>query len=198
MIKHLKSDFDFNYSLFEISFVSAEKENFLKTAIETSDRIKQFLNVQKESRDITWFYQHYNVFTATCGDKNFYKLFVGINQCIREYLSIHNIKTNEMLYLQSWMNIHDCNEILTLHDHGSPIHGYISIDPKQTKTVFTSGIEDNTIYEIENFSGLLYLGPGKRYHKVENLKEWEGQRLTIAFDINDEKNNHLSFIPILI
>lgn len=198
MINHIRSDLCYNYSLFEIPFIVEAQREFLETADETSERIKQFLNVQKETKDITWFYQHYNIFTATCGDPNFYKLFLSINQCIREYMKIHNIKTDNMAYLQSWLNNHTYDETLKLHDHGCPIHGYVSIDPKKSKTVFTNGLEDNILYEIENFSGLLYIGPGKRYHRVENLEKWEGQRITVAFDVIDEKNNHLSFIPITL
>ena len=100
--------------------------------------------------------------------------------------------------MQSWLNNHTYDEVLRSHDHGCPIHGYVSIDPKKSKTVFTDGIEDNIIYEVENNPGLLYIGPGKRYHRVENLEKWEGQRVTMAFDVIDEKNNHLSFIPIII
>lgn len=198
MIKHIQSDLCENYSLFQIEFINERQTKFLESANDVSERIKHFLNLQKDSKDITWFYQHYNVFTATCGDKNFYDLFVAINLAIKEYLKIHNVKMDGMMYMQSWLNNHNFDEVLKLHDHACPIHGYVSIDPKKSKTVFTDGIEDNIIYEIENKPGLVYIGPGKRFHRVENLERWDGQRLTVAFDLNDEKNRHLSFIPLIL
>ncbi len=198
MISHITSDLSYAYSLFEVSFIKDKQTELINTANETSKKIKHFLDVQKDSKDITWFYQHYNIFTATCGDKNFYNLFLSINLAVKEYIKIHSIKTDDMMYMQSWLNNHDYDEVLKLHDHKCPIHGYVSIDPKKSKTVFTDGLEDNIIYEIENHPGRLYIGPGKRFHRVENLEEWQGQRVTVAFDINDEKNTHLSFIPIII
>jgi hypothetical protein len=198
MIKHIKSDLNFKYSLFEISFINDKQKEMILSAEEISEKIKHFLSIQNVSKDITWFYNVYNLFTASCGDENYYNLFVSINTAIKEYVNIHNIKIDNMLYMQSWLNNHSYDEVLKSHNHQCPIHGYISIDPKKSKTVFTHGLDDSIIYEIENFPGLLYIGPGKRFHKVENLDKWEGQRVTIAFDLNDEKTKNLSFIPIII
>lgn len=198
MIKHIFTDLEKQYSIFEIDFIKENQTAMLDTVEETTLRIKKFLNSQKESNDITWFYQHYNTFTATAGDKNFYNLFVALTQIVSEYFKIHQVSTDNMLYMQSWINNHTQDEVLGVHDHKCPIHGYVSIDPKFSKTVFTKGISDDVIYEVENLVGRVYIGPGQQFHKVENTKEYEGQRITIAFDINDEKNTHLSFIPIII
>jgi hypothetical protein len=198
MIKHIKSDIDLQYSLFEISFVKEHQTEMITACNETSNKIKDFLKIQSISNDITWFYKVYNLFTATCGDKNFYDLFVSINQSAQEYFKIHNIKKDNMLYMQSWLNNHNYDEVLTSHNHQCPIHGYVSIDPKKTKTVFTNKLDDSILYEIDNAPGLLYIGPGQRFHNVKNLEKWEGQRLTVAFDFNDEKTPHLSFIPLII
>ena len=198
MITHIFTDIEHKYSIFEIPFINENQKEIITTVHETSDKIKKFLDSQAESKNITWFYQHYNTFTATAGDKNFYNLFVALTQIVSEYIKIHHVSTDNMLYMQSWINNHMHNEVLGVHDHNCPIHGYVSIDPKFSKTVFTKGMSDDVMYEVENLIGRVYIGPGKQFHKVENTKEYEGQRITLAFDINDEKNTHLSFIPIII
>jgi hypothetical protein len=198
MITHIFTDIEHRYSIFEIPFIKENQDDIVATVHDTSDRINQFLNSQKESKDITWFYQHYNAFTATSGDRNFYNLFVAITRIIAEYFKIHQVTTDNMLYMQSWINNHTHDEVLGVHNHTSPVHGYISIDPKFSKTVFTKGISDEVMYEIENLVGRVYIGAGNQFHKVENTKMYDGHRITIAFDINDEKNTHLSFIPIII
>ena len=74
------------------------------------------------------------------------------------------------------------NEVLERHNHPDCLfHGYISIDPKDTETEF----ED---YTIANETGNLYIGDAGIMHQVNVLSPFEGKRITIAFDIEDEKN----------
>ena len=86
------------------------------------------------------------------------------------------------MWLQSWLNIHDEQQLLTWHNHGDSLfHGYISIDPKNTETVFKD-------YTIKNKIGNVYIGPSASYHKVVCKKNFNDKRITIAFDVIDEKS----------
>jgi len=97
--------------------------------------------------------------------------------------------------MQSWLNFHSSDEVLKKHSHEWPFHGYISVDPKSTTTVFEK-------YEIENKIGQIYIGPGgKGYeHYVRVNNPYEGKRITIGFDITDIPNRgykNLGLTPIL-
>jgi hypothetical protein len=74
---------------------------------------------------------------------------------------------------------------LSWHTHFSRWHGYVSIDPKKTKTVFRN-------YEINNEIGNIYFGPGESQHAVEILEDYDGERITIGFDVTDNPNEHRS------
>ncbi len=84
--------------------------------------------------------------------------------------------------------------VLKSHGHHLNIHGYISIDPKETTTVFSW-------FTIKNKIGNIYLGPaGAGYdHRVINDNEWDGRRITIGFDCMFSENvfNSHQFYPIL-
>ena len=73
-------------------------------------------------------------------------------------------------------------------------HGYISIDPKNTKTIF----EDGTV--INNKVGNIYIGPCNLKHKVEVNEPYEDERITLGFDVINsdfkKQNDKISFIPI--
>lgn len=150
--------------------------------------------------DSTWTYNKYNIFSLTAGSTNFYVLFQELRDLIRDrWGSADNI------WMQSWVNYltYDELNILDWHDHLFNYHGYISIDPKNTVTIFKD-------YEIKNTVGQIYIGPGYRHHKVCALDEYSGERITIGFDLvlqQKSSNPHvkyvnvpldnLSFIPLL-
>ncbi len=74
------------------------------------------------------------------------------------------------------------HEVLEWHDHKNcSAHGYVSINPMKTKTIF----ED---YVIDNEIGKLYIGKPYLKHKVVNMEAYEDTRITIAFDIADMNN----------
>jgi hypothetical protein len=94
--------------------------------------------------------------------------------------------------MQSWMNQHKQEEVLGWHNHDWDWHGYISIEPKKTNTVFKD-------FVVENKVGQIYFGEGHKSHKVEVLEPYEGLRTTIGFDITskiDTRSKYVSFIPI--
>ena len=137
-------------------------------------------------RDFTKAYAGYNLFTHTATDLLMYKLFKELQSRVRSVLG------DQPLWMQSWMNQHKQEEVLDWHNHDWDWHGYISIEPKKTNTVF----ED---FVVENKVGQIYFGEGHKLHKVEVLEPYEGLRITLGFDITnkiDTRSKYVSFIPI--
>jgi hypothetical protein len=124
------------------------------------------------NEDSTWAYSKYNIFALTAPSTNFYKIYVELRNVIRTQLG-----TDKPLWLEAWINYHKHDEVLDWHHHDFDYHGYISIDPKQSNTVFEN-------YSIKNKPGQIYFGPGHRLHKVEVLEPFEGVRTTIGFDVH--------------
>jgi len=180
---------------FEIHELKYMQDDFVGFVNDCEDAKKRFDSLFPKT-STTWGYQSYNIFTLTSGSLRFYKLFNDIKKISREYL-----KTDEPLWLQSWMNYHNMNEVLDWHIHyDCSAHGYVSINPMKTKTVFEK-------FAVENQVGRLYIGKPFTEHKVEILENYSLPRITIAFDIlkiNDYKKLkeevgnkiNLSHIPI--
>jgi hypothetical protein len=125
-------------------------------------------------------------------------IYQELRNLIRDHLGY-----KKKLWMQAWINHlrYDEIDVLAWHGHDFPYHGYISIDPKETETVFDE-------YRIENKVGQIYLGPGHRMHKVESTRPFDGVRTTIGFDIVDLNESdmvtyierpwtNMSFIPLL-
>ena len=135
--------------------------------------------------DFTKAYYTYNVFTLTSTDSLMYALFKELQHRVRSVLG------EQPLWMQCWMNHHTQDHVLDWHDHDWAWHGYITIDPKKTNTVF----EDFT---VENKPGQIYFGEGHKKHKVEVLEPYEGHRTTLGFDVTNkpgERSRYVSFIP---
>lgn len=147
--------------------------------------------------DSTWSYSVYNIFALTAPSSRFYDVYKELRNLIRSHLG-----EERPLWIQAWLNYHKQDEVLDWHEHGFDYHGYISIDPKKTKTLFPT-------YEIDNKCGQIYFGPGHRQHKVEVLEPYNDYRLTIGFDVHslpdspyvnmyEEKPfKNMSLIPLL-
>lgn len=139
-----------------------------------------------QNQSSTWTYAQYNLFALTAPSPLFYDLFLELKTVINSYIDV------SPKWMQCWMNYHNQNEVLDWHNHEWPFHGYISIDPKQTRTVFRE-------YEIVNEVGNIYIGPGGREHKVVVDSEYSSPRLTLGFDVQTEgslPDSMLSLIPI--
>lgn len=144
--------------------------------------------------DSTWSYQEYNVASLMYGSEPFYYVWRDIRQAVRDFMN-----TDEPLWIQSWLNFHTPDQVLKWHSHANT-HGFISIDPKKTKTVFREGtmapnrtdlhtIGETNLYEIDNEVGKIYIGASKdRVHQVEVLEDFDTPRITIAFDINTKRD----------
>ena len=175
----------FKKIIFESNLIISNQELFIEKCKEAYNKI---CNITK-SKETTKNYGLYNVFAVTAGDEYFYKLFLELKHIIQSY----NNK-EENLWVQSWINFHKSNEVLNWHNHHWLFHGYISIDPKNTKTIF----EDGTV--INNKVGNIYIGPCNLKHKVEVNESYEDERITLGFDVINsdfkKQNDKISFIPI--
>jgi len=163
-----------NYLIRQSKFIKDNAKLFYKECLAGKDRHKIMFPTENST---TWNYKKYNVFSLTAGSPIFYKLLIELKKIIFEYLG-----TKEPLWFQSWLNIHTEDEVLNWHNHfGSTAHGYISINPEKTKTVF----ED---FEIDNKIGQIYIGESNKKHKVVVLDGFKKKRITIAFDVLNLKN----------
>lgn len=185
-----------DYILYQSSYI---QENLEDIFIDLDISHRLFKNTFKDfpDKDSTWSYNMYNVFSLTAPCTNFYYIYKELRDLIRTHLG-----ESGPLWIQSWLNYHTSDQLLDRHHHEFDYHGYISIDPKNTITVF-----DN--YVIENKIGQIYFGPGNRYHRVEAIEPFKGVRTTIGFDIHklpesrliksytERPFENLSFIPLL-
>jgi len=175
-----------------LKIVQQNHKQFYKDCLIAKERF----DIKFPNQSPTWNYRVYNIFNLTFGSPCFYELFFELKKQIRKYL-----KTKEPLWMQSWLNFHEENEVLDWHHHENcRCHGYLSINPESTKTIF----EDQ---EIKNKIGLLYIGPSDKRHKVVVLKPFKKIRVTIAFDVFNimdykevcrkyNKNINISLMPI--
>ena len=106
-------------------------------------------------------------------------MFKDVFKIVRKYS-----KTKKPLWIQCWLNYHyekKLNIISDWHCHpDSLFHGYIAIEPQDTKTVFEN-------YTIENKIGNVYIGLAENKHKVITNSPYSKGRITIAFDVVDEE-----------
>tara|TARA_B100000035_G_C20935384_1_gene525009 strand:+ start:56 stop:577 length:522 start_codon:yes stop_codon:yes gene_type:complete len=135
----------------------------------------------------TWTYSDYNFFCLSSPSIVFNDLFHELREFVNEKIP------NKRKWMQCWLNYHKSDEVLDWHNHLWDYHGYISIDPKNTRTIFRN-------YEIANEIGNIYLGPGNREHKVVVDSEYNSPRVTLGFDIllepDPSKRKYLSLMPL--
>ena len=170
---------DDNYKLYQSNYIADNYKSFIDVVSE--------LKLTFEGKDSTELYNTYNVFSLTSGSLCFYNLYKELTSIIRTEIP------EGPLWLQSWINIHQKDTVLDWHNHYWPYHGYISIEPQDTVTEFKD-------YEIKNKIGQIYFGPGHRLHRVKNLSDYSGERITIGFDVTDDpimNTDCFGFIPVL-
>tara|TARA_R100000742_G_C4216900_1_gene41753 strand:- start:48 stop:617 length:570 start_codon:yes stop_codon:yes gene_type:complete len=160
------------YMLTNFSYVQKNLNHFKEYANLAHKRF-EFSYGKKSSTD---FYRYYNCVSLLVGSTHYYKLFKDVFKLIRKYS-----KSKKPLWFQCWLNFHYEKDLLKWHNHSEALyHGYISIDPKNTETVFKN-------YVIKNKVGNIYIGPSLNEHKVISKKPYKDNRITIAFDVVDEK-----------
>lgn len=135
----------------------------------------------------TMYYKKYNIFNITSSNLLMYELYAQLCKMIKKHLG------EKPMWIQCWLNYQYQKDVLQWHNHDWEYHGYISIQPFNTKTVFEN-------WEIENKIGQVYLGHGRASHKVEVVEPFDGKRITIGFDITDIPNKQygvLGLMPII-
>jgi hypothetical protein len=161
------------YELYRSDLIVTHHAAFVERCHYAVDKFKRIFG----DKSSTWTFGSYNTFAMTAGSDIFYQLYHELRTLIR-----HFTKINGPLWFQSWLNFHFENEVLDWHRHrNSIVHGYISIEPHQTKTLFES-------YEIQNEIGNVYIAPSGQMHKVMVLERFTTPRITIAFDVFNEDN----------
>ena len=119
--------------------------------------------------DTTWTYHLYNIFSVASPNIHFLNIYKKLVDIIKE-------NVDGQSFLQAWLNFHDHDQVLDWHDHSSPYHGYISLEPQDTKTEFEE-------WSIDNECGNIYFGEGNIMHRVVNNSYYTGKRITIGFDV---------------
>jgi hypothetical protein len=165
-----------DYNTYNLKAVEANTDIF----IDQCNQLHKIITDMNIS-DSTWQYKEYNIFSLSSSSEAMWFLWRNIQICIRKHVG-----DDKPAWMTGWLNFHKHNQVLDWHNHtGSQYHGYVSIDPKKTKTIFKN---QNVNYEINNEPGLLYIGPSERLHKVEPIESFDGVRTTIAFDVTTEKD----------
>ena len=183
------------YKLYNSTLIVNNETSFKKNCNLLYDKIKNDLNVT----DATWSYLKYNIFSLSSTSILFYNLFQELNYYIRDYIG-----DKRPLWIQSWLNYHQHQEVdtkLSYHGHQTEHHGYISIAPQNTKTIFKKG------FEVINKPGQIYIGPGSNNqsntdynHYVQTLTPHIEPRITIGFNVGEAANNMVggpSWIPLI-
>jgi hypothetical protein len=166
---------DKDYTLYQSDFIATNLTDIFEDLRIAHENFKKLF----PNEDSTWAYSKYNIFALTAPSTNFYKIYTELRTVIRSQLG-----WDRPLWIEAWLNYHKPNEVLDWHHHDFDYHGYISIDPKKSNTVFET-------YSIENKPGQIYFGPGHRLHKVEVLESFEGVRTTIGYDVHTTPNSPL-------
>jgi hypothetical protein len=159
-----------NYKLYHFDYI---KENQLEII---EDIKKSHSNlIQDGISDSTWKYYLYNIFGVTSPSLHFYHIFKELRRIIFDNVN------NDQIWLQSWLNFHNQNEILDWHNHRAPYHGYVCIEPQDTTTEFETG------WNIINECGNIYFGEGNIQHRVVNNSSYSGKRITLGYDVVTEE-----------
>jgi len=159
-----------DYILYNFEYIKEHQQEIIKE-LKTSHDIIRELGVS----DSTFGYTKYNIFGVSSPSIHMYKIFETLRGIIRSQLP------DGRLWIQSWLNYQDWDGVLQWHNHSSAYHGYISIEPQDTETEFEK-------WTIDNQAGNIYFGPGHHRHRVKNLREYKGKRITIGFDVMTDYN----------
>jgi len=170
-MKIIENNTKHEYMVINIPYVKKNLEHFRKASELAFKRFK--FSYGKNST--TAFYRYYNSVSLCVGSVHYYNLFKDLYKFIRKFS-----KNKKPLWCQCWLNIHKEHELLKWHNHPECLyHGYISIDPKDTQTIFKN-------YIIKNKPGNIYIGPSGNYHKVKSNSSYRTPRITLGFDVIDQ------------
>lgn len=184
---------------YQIYNIGSENINQSKLIDYVNLSVDKFNHLYGGMDHATKYYYLYNFFSIASCNYDVYQLYLSLVDCIRHYFNFYEIEKNQV-WIQSWMNVHKQDEVLKSHSHAYPYHGYITLTNQNTHTVFTDDYEGEELYRIVNFPLQIYIGPGYRHHHVSVMKPFDGERITLGFDIeiNNTISDNFSFIPITL
>mgnify|MGYP003127101465 CR=1 FL=1 len=185
-----------DYKLYQSKLIQNNHSSFINNC----SKVYNLLQKTLKTTDSTWNYYKYNIFHLTSSSLLFYKLYKELNLHIRDFVG-----NDKPLWIQCWLNYHQgeqAEEKLRPHSHEWDYHGYISIEPQDTTTIFLKG------YEIENKIGQIYIGHGNGQgnirpeltHYVKINKPYNGTRITLGFDLATKPDEFVFpnvFFPLL-
>ena len=154
-----------DYKIYKFDYIKNNQPEIIETAILCRDGL-----LQDGFGDTTRSYYLYNIFSVSSPSLHYLNIFRRLRDIIRE-----NVK-EENIWLQAWLNVHDYDTVLDWHNHTSPYHGYIALEPQDTTTQFEN-------WEVKNECGNIYFGHGNVRHRVVNNSHYSGKRITIGFDV---------------
>ena len=194
---------EFKYVLFDIPAIVEQQKTILWQGDQGMTRFKESKGILRQNplpNNLTWYFKEYNIFSLCAGQQGFYDIYKGLVEGIRYYFEVTKTPVPPQLWLQSWINSHKPKDILKTHNHDWPLHGYISVEPKDSETVFTDNPNGTELYRIKNKVGQVYFGPGWRFHHVEVLSPFEGERVTYGFDLEyrDRIIDNRGLFPVIL
>ena len=153
------------YKVYKFDYIKENQPEIVKVASDCHRAL-----MEDGFGDTTWSYYLYNFFSVTSPSSHFLEIYKKLTGIIRE-----NLPDEDLIWFQAWLNYHDHDQVLDWHNHSSPWHGYVALEPQDTTTEF----ED---WEIKNETGNIYFGRGNVRHRVVNNSHYSGKRLTIGYD----------------
>lgn len=145
--------------------------------------------VWKSSNSIsTMKWQQYNVFQFHIPE--IYNLYKAVGEMVREACKYYEIDFDSQDFMiQGWFNInHAHNGKLDWHEHGPEgapfFHGYycVNAEPSITHYITTQGPKEN--HNVNNRAVLSEMG---HPHAMGDW-DWQGDRITVAYDVLPLKN----------
>ena len=116
-----------DYKVHKSQNIIENHTHFVRECHQVHTRFKKLF----PDKDSTWGYGYYNIFAATSPSPIWYNLYKEVRDLVREFS-----QDDRPMWIQSWLNFHTSDQVLDWHGHDWPYHGYISIDPKSTRTIF--------------------------------------------------------------
>ena len=164
------------FRVYKSSTILENSDRLLESSERVRDHLVTYLNMVEGDKTTTWKYSEYNFWTHAMQED---PLFIKVWEELLEVIKECSPKEAKYAWVQSWLNFdsHDSVESnLHHHAHNCAIHGYVAINPQDTKTVFDE-------WEIDNEVGNIYCGLGKWMHHVENKGYYSEPRVTIGYDV---------------
>jgi len=199
---------EFQFVIFDVPYIRLNKKSIVEHSQYASHRIKECICSLKNKKyneltgqDVTWWYSIYNIFNITTGSEHYWRIYKDLTYCIDKYFKITQREKPRQIWMESWLNNHNADEVLKKHDHTWDLHGYVSIDPQDTETVFLDWKNDSKeLYRLKNKPGRIYIGPGSRPHYVNNIGTYTEKRITLGFDliVKETEVFNLGFTPIIL